>query len=331
VTFAAPVETKSIRFRARSFVAFTLTPEAPITDWLEGLDHWIANSPGYFNGRPVVLDLNVLQPDAADIGLLVAALAGRGIRVYAIELEGASLGLDLPPLLAGAKEATAEGLLGRAARKARAEELEAAVEQGQALPLEAPAAAILPAAVSANTAFQDGNSGDVAPDDHETDPALAGLEAIRIEPATAEFAKAGSGKAGSGKTRPNGAGAAGSGQGAVQQPGEPTAGTLMIKTPIRSGQSVFHPHGDVIVLGSVASGSEIVAGGSIHVYGTLRGRAIAGSEGNISARIFCRRNEAELLAVDGWYTTAEEMEGVSRGKAVQAFLENDALCVMPLG
>jgi septum site-determining protein MinC len=109
------------------------------------------------------------------------------------------------------------------------------------------------------------------------------------------------------------------------------AGTLMIKAPIRSGQSVFHPHGDVIVLGSVASGSEIVAGGSIHVYGTLRGRAVAGSEGNIAARIFCRKNEAELLAIDGWYTTAEEMEGVSRGKAVQAFLENDALCVLPLG
>ena len=110
-----------------------------------------------------------------------------------------------------------------------------------------------------------------------------------------------------------------------------TAIALMIKAPIRSGQSVFHPHGDVIVLGSVASGSEIVAGGSIHVYGTLRGRAIAGSEGNISARIFCRKNEAELLAIDGWYTTAEEMEGVSRGKAVQAFLDNDALCVVPLG
>ncbi|TGU29210.1 septum formation inhibitor MinC, partial [bacterium M00.F.Ca.ET.152.01.1.1] len=91
------------------------------------------------------------------------------------------------------------------------------------------------------------------------------------------------------------------------EPAQPSAGTLMIKAPIRSGQSVFHPHGDVIVLGSVASGSEIVAGGSIHVYGTLRGRAIAGSEGNTSARIFCRKNEAELLAVDGWYTTAEEM------------------------
>ncbi|WP_281061833.1 septum site-determining protein MinC, partial [Mesorhizobium sp. M2D.F.Ca.ET.148.01.1.1] len=69
------------------------------------------------------------------------------------------------------------------------------------------------------------------------------------------------------------------------------SGTLMIKSPIRSGQSIFHAHGDVIVLGSVASGSEIVAAGSIHVYGTLRGRASAGVLGHSAARIFCRKNE----------------------------------------
>ncbi|TPJ32537.1 septum site-determining protein MinC [Mesorhizobium sp. B2-8-3] len=298
MTFAAPLHNKSIRFRARSFVAFTLTPEAPIADWLEGLDRWIANSPGYFNGRPVVLDLNILQPGPEEIGALVGVLGSRGIRVYAIELEGAELGPELPPLLAGAKEATAEGLLGRAARKARAEELEmtAAGEQVQVTQ------ETIQAAASAE-APQIEMSGD-----EPVDPELARLEAVRIEPAQTE-----------------------AGQGAESVRTEPSAGTLMIKAPIRSGQSVFHPHGDVIVLGSVASGSEIVAGGSIHVYGTLRGRAIAGSEGNISARIFCRKNEAELLAVDGWYTTAEEMEGVSRGKAVQAFLDNDALCVVPLG
>ncbi|AZO06376.1 MULTISPECIES: septum site-determining protein MinC [unclassified Mesorhizobium] len=296
MTFAAPLHNKSIRFRARSFVAFTLTPEAPIADWLEGLDRWIANSPGYFNGRPVVLDLNLLQPGPEEIGALVGVLGSRGIRVYAIELEGAELGPELPPLLAGAKEATAEGLLGRAARKARAEELEVvAGEQAQAageiqLVAEAVPAEVPQIAMSA---------------DEPVDPDLARLEAVRIEPAQAASAGA--------------------------EPPRHSAGTLMIKAPIRSGQSVFHPHGDVIVLGSVASGSEIVAGGSIHVYGTLRGRAIAGSEGNVSARIFCRKNEAELLAVDGWYTTAEEMEGVSRGKAVQAFLDNDALCVVPLG
>ncbi|TPK89458.1 septum site-determining protein MinC [Mesorhizobium sp. B2-4-17] len=313
MTFAAPLEAKSIRFRARSFVAFTLTPEAPISDWLEGLDHWIGNSPGYFSGRPVVLDLNVLKPAVEDIALLVAALGARGIRVYAIEMEGASLGPDLPPLLAGAKEATAEGLLGRAARKARAEELEAAAAEAPARAEPSGQNAVHAEALQASQ-------------DEMADPALARLEAVRIEPARTAVARTEAAT-----TDAAGTEAPRVGQGAVQMPPEPAAGTLMIKAPIRSGQSVFHPHGDVIVLGSVASGSEIVAGGSIHVYGTLRGRAIAGSEGNISARIFCRKNEAELLAVDGWYTTAEEMEGVSRGKAVQAFLENDALCVLPLG
>ena len=83
---------------------------------------------------------------------------------------------------------------------------------------------------------------------------------------------------------------------------------MLIESPIRSGQSVIFPYGDVTVLGSVASGAEIVAGGSIHIYGTLRGRAIAGSTGNARARIFCSRNEAELLAIDGYYQTAEDMD-----------------------
>jgi septum site-determining protein MinC len=108
------------------------------------------------------------------------------------------------------------------------------------------------------------------------------------------------------------------------------AKTLIIDTPIRSGQSIFHPHGDVIVLGSVGSGSEIIAGGSVHIYGTLRGRAFAGVLGNPDARIFCRKNEAELLAVDGWYRTADDMEPSSRGRAIQAFLDNEVIWVSAL-
>ncbi|RWK58613.1 septum site-determining protein MinC [Mesorhizobium sp.] len=250
MTFAAPVETKSIRFRARSFVAFTLTPEAPLSEWLESLDRWIGNSPGYFAGRPVVLNLNTLKPEVGQIEALVAELGLRGIRIYAIELDGSTaLDANLPPVLIGAKEATA-GLLMQADSKGRPQETgraeEGKVEQGK-------------------------------PED--------------------------------------------------RQPEAPA--TLMVKTPIRSGQSVFHAHGDVIVLGSVASGSEIVAAGSIHVYGTLRGRASAGVLGHSAARIFCRKNEAELLSVDGWYCTAEEMEPSLRGKAVQAFLEKDTLRIAP--
>jgi len=114
---------------------------------------------------------------------------------------------------------------------------------------------------------------------------------------------------------------------AVQMAATPSQATpsLIIETPIRSGQSVVFPEGDVTVLGSVASGAEIVAGGSIHIYGTLRGRAIAGSIGNANARIFCQKLEAELVAIDGLYKTAEDIESQSRGRPVQFWLEGDAL------
>ena len=85
---------------------------------------------------------------------------------------------------------------------------------------------------------------------------------------------------------------------------------------MRSGQSIVFIEGDVTVLGSVGSGAEIVAGGSIHVYGTLRGRAMAGATGNARARIFCHRIEAELLAIDGYYKTADEhRSGLRRGRS----------------
>lgn len=101
--------------------------------------------------------------------------------------------------------------------------------------------------------------------------------------------------------------------------------SMVVREPVRSGQSVIFPEGDVTVIGSVASGAEIIAGGSVHIYGTLRGRALAGSIGNASARIFCRKLEAELLAIDGIYKTAEDLAPNLRGKAVQLWLEGDAI------
>lgn len=101
--------------------------------------------------------------------------------------------------------------------------------------------------------------------------------------------------------------------------------SLMISEPVRSGQSVIFPEGDVTVVGSVASGAEVIAGGSIHIYGALRGRAMAGSLGNASARIFCKKLEAELLAIDGVYKVAEDIDPKLRGQAVQLWLENDTI------
>lgn len=107
--------------------------------------------------------------------------------------------------------------------------------------------------------------------------------------------------------------------------------SLIIDQPVRSGQSIVFTEGDVTVLGSVASGSEIVAGGSIHVYGALRGRALAGATGNPTARIFCRRLEAELVAIDGLYKTAEDMQAQLRGQPAQVWLEGDAMKIATIG
>ncbi|MEW4400147.1 septum site-determining protein MinC [Agrobacterium tumefaciens] len=107
--------------------------------------------------------------------------------------------------------------------------------------------------------------------------------------------------------------------------------SLVINEPVRSGQSIMFPEGDVTVIGSVASGAEIIAGGSVHIYGALRGRAMAGSLGNGSARIFCRKLEAELLAIDGVYKVAEDIDDKLRGQPVQLWLENDTIKAEKLG
>ncbi|WP_173934889.1 septum site-determining protein MinC [Chelativorans sp. Marseille-P2723] len=101
--------------------------------------------------------------------------------------------------------------------------------------------------------------------------------------------------------------------------------SLIIDQPVRSGQSIIFPEGDITIVASVASGAEIIAGGSIHVYGALRGRAMAGSMGNAEARIFCSKLEAELLAIDGLYKTAEDIEPQLRGRAVHLWLEGDTI------
>src|SRR5205807_7530749 len=117
---------------------------------------------------------------------------------------------------------------------------------------------------------------------------------------------------------------------AIPMSGEQQPSFLLLDSPVRSGQSVVFPSGDVTVIGSVASGAEVVAGGSIHIYGTLRGRAMAGSMGNPRARIFCSRNEAELVSIDGYYRTAEEMDASLRSRPAQCWLENRVLAIAAL-
>ncbi len=242
---------KSLRFRGRSFMALLFAPEPPLEDWFAELDAWSKKSPGYFVGRPIILDVSALPLDKEGLSKLIADLAERDIRVMGIEGTKASwLGLGMPPLVSGSRAAGISDLA----------DLTAAPPQAA--------------------------------------PQKAGEAEKPVEPAPAA---------------------------------EPRRAASMVhEMPVRSGQSVIFPEGDLTILGSVASGSEVVAGGSIHVYGALRGRAIAGSTGNPSARIFCNKLEAELIAIDGLYRTADEMDPQYRGRPVQAWLDGETMSMAAL-
>ena len=104
----------------------------------------------------------------------------------------------------------------------------------------------------------------------------------------------------------------------------------LVTSPVRSGQTVVADRGDLVVVGPVGSGAELIASGNIHVYGSLRGRASAGVFGDETARIFCQSLEAELLSIAGLYQTSESLDPY-RKQSVQVFLQGDRLCVEALG
>jgi len=220
---------QQVRLRGRSFVAFVFAPIVPIVDWLADIDATLDRSPGFFVGKPIVLDLSAVDLSRAAIAHLVVSLEKKNIRVLGIEgVDATLLTPTLPPLLTGGRQCLVR----------------------------------------------------------------------EIEPAKPEV--------------------------------KPPSTSLLLDSPIRSGQSVVFPDGDITILGSVGSGAEIVAGGSIHVYGTLRGRAMAGVNGNSAARIYCQKIEAELLAIDGYYQTAEELDAALRNRPAQAWLEGDIMRITPL-
>ncbi|MBV1871304.1 MAG: septum site-determining protein MinC [Gammaproteobacteria bacterium] len=104
-----------------------------------------------------------------------------------------------------------------------------------------------------------------------------------------------------------------------------TQPTMVVTRPVRSGQQVYAKGGDLIVLSSVSDGAEILADGNIHVYGSLRGRALAGIHGDKTARIFCSNFEASLVSVAGVYLLNDSIEPRLRGKSVQIVLDNEQL------
>ncbi|HEY3909279.1 MAG TPA: septum site-determining protein MinC [Stellaceae bacterium] len=105
------------------------------------------------------------------------------------------------------------------------------------------------------------------------------------------------------------------------------AKTRLITQPVRSGTQIYARGADLVVTAPVSPGAEIIADGNIHVYGALRGRALAGAGGDAEARIFCDRFEAELVSIAGHYLVSEQMPAAERGLRVQIALVDDRLTI----
>ncbi|QDH14305.1 septum formation inhibitor MinC [Formicincola oecophyllae] len=240
-----PKPSLRVRARGRTYMSFILTPEAPLKLWLEALDKQFEASPKVFEGRPIVLDLSLLDAQSEGLDTLQTDLRQRGLNIIAIEKADPSWpalqNWDWPPFLKG----------------------------GQA-------------------------RGPIALPDGEKPPA-------------------------------HGAGD----QQATEAGPPPALRTMLIDRPVRSGQSVENPEGNIVILGAVSSGAEVMAGGSIHVYGALRGRAIAGIAGDSTAQIYTTRFEPELLAINGYYMVAEEIPDALHGQPARVTLDGERLNILP--
>lgn len=106
------------------------------------------------------------------------------------------------------------------------------------------------------------------------------------------------------------------------------AKTKLFNTPIRSGQQVANKEGDLIITSSVSHGAELLADGNIHIYGALRGRALAGISGNKQARIFCQSLDAELVSIAGIYRLSDAIESMQ--VPCQIFIQDDRIQIEPL-
>jgi len=114
-------------------------------------------------------------------------------------------------------------------------------------------------------------------------------------------------------------------------PPEPisTVENMFVSHPIRSGQRIY-AKGDLTILSHVSAGSEIMAEGNIHVYGSLRGRALAGVQGDTESRIFCSELQAELVSIAGHYKISDELGQTNDGSPVQIFLQDQSLIIKNL-
>jgi septum site-determining protein MinC len=106
--------------------------------------------------------------------------------------------------------------------------------------------------------------------------------------------------------------------------------TMRVRQPVRSGQVIYARGADLLVLGPVNSGAQVIADGDIHIYGPLRGRAIAGAQGMTDASVFCQSLEPELVAVAGQYLLSDKIPAEHHGARTRVYLENGHFRIQPL-
>jgi septum site-determining protein MinC len=254
-----------------------------------------AASPGLFEHEPVVLDLASLAGDAAELDLpaLLDALRAQGM--LPVGVQGGSAGQRAAALQAGLPEACAPLPRNEPAHRARPGDGEAQV---LASVLEAVTEAGADTGVDAQAAALDvAEPGAFEPPPVPPEPPI--LDEVGLSPAAA----------------PPGA----------------KSPTLVVDSPLRSGQRVYARGGDLVVLSAVSFGAEVIADGHIHVYGPLRGRAIAGASGDASARIFSTAMDPQLVSIAGIYRTTEvPFPDEVQGRPAQVHLDGERIVVEAL-
>jgi septum site-determining protein MinC len=244
-----------------------------------------------FEWQPVVLDAaRISTAERLDLEALCARLGAGRLHPVAIAGAHAALREDAERLRLGWLAALPE-------RRAR------------------PAAEAAPTGAPQADAPQAGQAPSVEPG-AAPDPTRAAADAAHAEPASGQT----SAQAASDEAGPD----ASAGPSAVPPPTVPP-GAMVVERPVRSGQQIYARERDLVVVGDVSPGAEVIADGHVHVYGTLGGRAIAGARGRRDAAIFALELRAELVAVCGIYRTFEDgPPAANAGKPVRISLEADA-------
>jgi len=116
-----------------------------------------------------------------------------------------------------------------------------------------------------------------------------------------------------------------------EAPPAPAANDLVVRLPVRAGQQVYARGGDLIVESSVNEGAEVVADGDIHIYGALRGKALAGARGRYDARIWCQSLDAELVSINGIYRTREDIDPALLGKPAVIEIQDEKMIIRAFG